>query len=128
MLRITVQKGCGSATLKLEGKLAGPWVEELERVWRSGSASEAVLVDLCDVSFVDASGKNLLAQMCHGEADFLADSPLMEQIVEEVTGSAEGCQTANATVKREHFRFCQKFYERGMRNERARGGRSLGEE
>jgi ABC-type transporter Mla MlaB component len=102
LLRITVQKGCGSATLKLEGKLAGPWVEELQRIWRSASASEAVLVDLCDVSFVDASGKDLLAQMCHGGADFLADSPLMKQIVEEVTGSPDGYRRADATVKRAH--------------------------
>jgi ABC-type transporter Mla MlaB component len=103
LLRITVQRGCGLATLKLEGKLAGPWVEELERIRRSGSAREAVLVDLCDVSFVDASGKALLAQMYHGGADFLADSPLMKQVVEEVIGSPEGCRTANVTVKREHF-------------------------
>ncbi len=89
MLKITVQKGSGPATLKLEGKLAGPWVEELKGVWRSGSASEAVLVDLFDVSFVDASGKDLLAQMWQRGADFVADSPLMKRVIEEVTSSPE---------------------------------------
>jgi hypothetical protein len=90
LLKITVQKGPGSSTLKLEGKLAGPWVEELKDVWSSESASEAVLVDLIDVSFVDAAGKDLLAQMWQGGADFVADSPLMKQVIEEVTGSPEG--------------------------------------
>jgi hypothetical protein len=90
LLKITVQKGPGSLTLKLEGKLAGPWVGELKDVWRSESATEAVLVDLLDVSFVDASGKDLLAQMWQGGADFVADSPLMKQVIEEVTGSPEG--------------------------------------
>jgi ABC-type transporter Mla MlaB component len=90
LLKITVQKGSGSSTLKLEGKLAGPWVGELKEVWRSESATEAVLVDLLDVSFVDAAGKDLLAQMWQGRADFVADSPLMKQVIEEVTGSPEG--------------------------------------
>jgi hypothetical protein len=90
LLKITVQKGSGSSKLKLEGKVAGPWVEELKDVWRSESATEAVSVDLLDVSFVDASGKDLLAQMWQGGADFVADSPLMKQVIEEVTGSPEG--------------------------------------
>ena len=90
MLRITVQKGSGPVTLKLEGKLAGPWVEELKDVWRPGTAAEAVLVDLSDASFVDASGKDLLAQMWQGGADFVADSPLMKQVIEEVTSSPRG--------------------------------------
>jgi ABC-type transporter Mla MlaB component len=93
LLRITIQKGSGPATLKLEGKLAGPWVEELKEVWRSGSNPEAVLVDLSDVGFADASGKDLLAQMWQGGADFVADSPLMKQVIEEVTGSPHGWAT-----------------------------------
>jgi anti-anti-sigma regulatory factor len=89
LLRITVQKGSGPSTLKLEGKLAGPWVEELKNVWRSESAAGAVLVDLFEVSFVDASGKDLLTQMWQGGADFVADSPLMKQVIEEVKSRPE---------------------------------------
>ena len=90
MLRITIQKGSGPVTLKLEGKLAGPWVEELKDVWRSGHATEAVLVDLIDVSFVDASGKDLLAKMDQRGADFIANSPLMKRVIEEVKRSPQG--------------------------------------
>jgi hypothetical protein len=103
LLRITVQHRLGSTTLKLEGKLAGPWVEELERTWRSGSATEGVWVDLCEVNFVDASGKDLLARMYHGGAHFVADTPLMKQVAGEVTGNPEGRREANATVQRGHF-------------------------
>jgi ABC-type transporter Mla MlaB component len=88
LLRITVQKGSSPSTLKLEGKLVGPWVEELERIWRTRSVSENVLIDLFDVNFVDASGKDLLAQMYQGGAHFLADTPLMRQVVQEVMGRA----------------------------------------
>ena len=90
MLRITIQKGSGPAILKLEGKLAGPWVKELKDVWRSESAAGAVLVDLFEVSFVDASGKHLLTQMWEKGADFVADSPLMKQVIEEVKSRPEG--------------------------------------
>ena len=72
--------------LTLEGKVTGPWVGELERAWNSIGAREAVSVDLRQVSFVDASGKGLLEQMWHAGADFVTDSPLMKQVIEEVTG------------------------------------------
>jgi len=94
LLKITVQKGSGPPTLKLEGKLAGPWVGELENIWRSGNSSEEVLVDLFNVSFVDASGKDLLVQMYQGGAHFLADTPLMRQVIQNVTGSPEACCVA----------------------------------
>ena len=34
MLRITTTDSGEKVILKLEGKLAGPWVEEFERCWR----------------------------------------------------------------------------------------------
>jgi anti-anti-sigma regulatory factor len=85
MLRITVQKRPGSITLKLEGKLAGPWVGELAKTWSSLSAAEPLLVDLCEVSFVDASGESLLARMYKAGADLMAVSPLMKHVIEQVT-------------------------------------------
>ena len=35
MLRVTtkIEEEHGKVTLKLEGKLAGPWVDEFERCW-----------------------------------------------------------------------------------------------
>ena len=35
MLRISIQDGADTATLKFEGKLVGLWVDELEQVWES---------------------------------------------------------------------------------------------
>src|SRR5262245_54272846 len=63
MLKITVEgyvrrskeDSTPTRTLKLEGKLIGPWVEELERVWNAVTSEQAakhVVVDLCDVLFV----------------------------------------------------------------------------
>ena len=88
MLRITVQERSSGVTLMLEGKLIGPWVSELEKTWCSKSADKRVQVDLSEVSFVDASGEALLAQMCRRGAELIADSPLMKQIIEEVTSGS----------------------------------------
>ena len=64
MLRITINSDSESTTCKLEGKLAGPWVPELEQSWRTELAgSRSIVVDLDQVSFVDAVGKALLARM-----------------------------------------------------------------
>src|SRR5579872_639221 len=66
MLRITTSSANERVTLKLEGKLSGPWVEEFERCWRISSdiyKDKTVVVDLSSVTFVDAVGKKLLCSI-----------------------------------------------------------------
>ncbi len=65
MLRITLQEGRES-TLKLEGKVQGPWVLELQRSWqelRERGKNKGALIDMWSVSFIDSGGKDLLLQM-----------------------------------------------------------------
>ncbi len=89
MLRITLRQDGRSATLKLEGKLVGPWVDELERAWRAMTSPETrkLLVDLCAVSSVDGRGKDLLARMHYSGAVLRADRLMTKYIIEQVTGS-----------------------------------------
>jgi anti-anti-sigma regulatory factor len=66
MLRITIDENPESVTLRLEGKLIGLWVEEVEQCWRKVFATlgpRMVLVDLSAVDFVDRAGRLLLARM-----------------------------------------------------------------
>ncbi len=77
-----------STTIKLEGRLAGLWVPELERVWRTALDSpraQCILVDLRGVSSFDAAGKELLAQIQQAGAEFLADGLMTKYVVEQVT-------------------------------------------
>ena len=64
MLRITSSGTPERLRLKLEGRLIGPWVNELKQAW-SATAGEgkAVEVDLEAVSFADADGCQLLSQI-----------------------------------------------------------------
>jgi outer membrane protein len=93
MLRITVQDSPQASTLKLEGKLAGPWVQELEQSWTAAAASapdRPVVVDLEQVTYIDCAGKYLLARMYGRGVKLLACSPLNSAIVE---GIARACKT-----------------------------------
>ncbi len=65
MLKITRRDEAGIAVIQVEGKLAGPWVKELESFWRSAGAKQTmpVRVDLTAVSFIDEAGEDLLRTM-----------------------------------------------------------------
>jgi hypothetical protein len=64
MLRIVVETARGSGTVRAEGRVIGPWVEELRRSCEGVLTSGAALaVDLSDVSFVDRDGIELLRSL-----------------------------------------------------------------
>lgn len=66
MLRITIEEAPLAVTLRLEGKLIAPWVEDVEQCWRKALVDlgpRTILIDLSGVSFVDAEGRSLLAKM-----------------------------------------------------------------
>ena len=66
MLRITIHDSARELRIKLEGKLSGPWVEELRQCWRTASSTTAgrtTSLDLSEVDFVDAEGQSLLSEM-----------------------------------------------------------------
>jgi outer membrane protein TolC len=92
MLRVTtkVEEEQGRVTLKLEGKLAGPWVEEFERCWCSTLEKwKNVVVELAGVTFIDSKGKCLLAKI-HGQGAELIGTGLMtKSIIEEISGCDE---------------------------------------
>jgi len=86
MLKVTALSESGILILKVEGKLAGPWVKELEALWRSssGTGMRPMKVDLSAVSFIDAEGKGLLTRMYRGGAELLASDSLTRSIVEGI--------------------------------------------
>jgi anti-anti-sigma regulatory factor len=87
MLRITIDKNSRYTTLRLEGRLSGPWVGELERTWRavtSDPADGCVWVDLTDLTFVDEEGKKLLEAMYGEGAKLKASGCVTRRLVEEI--------------------------------------------
>lgn len=97
MMKITFCNGCESAVLKLEGRLAGPWVNELEKAWRSitpaASASRLVL-DLCAVTFVDAEGRHLLEVMHESGVELIGNGIMTQFMIDGIKHRRNGNKTA----------------------------------
>jgi len=93
MLKVTVSESAQASVLKLEGRLVGPWVREVENVWNSITNSDKgqqLAVDLCQVTFVDAAGKELLKRMHKAGASLDAAGPLVKYIVQTIQSGHDG--------------------------------------
>ena len=80
MLRITVVESSGdSVRLRAEGRLVGHWVEELRKSCEVHALEGAIRLnlDLADVSFVDASGIELLKGLRSRCVTLLNPSPFV---------------------------------------------------
>ena len=102
MLKITTHVSEDATRITLEGRLAGPWIGELERCWREAEQSAGgrqLVVDLTGVTFVEQEGKALLTQMCQAGADLLATGCCMRSIVEDAKTRVRGRHLVLATPK-----------------------------
>lgn len=89
MFRIQTNDQARVVTFRLEGRLEGPWVPEVEECWRSildASKKPTIIVDLAGVTHIDVAGKAQLAAMHANGAQFLADDCLTRAIVAEIVG------------------------------------------
>jgi anti-anti-sigma regulatory factor len=89
MLRITVDQKSDSMTLKLEGRVAGPWAAELGRLWEETAPrldERKLSLDLRETTYADADGIRVLkAIYSQTGASILAGTPWTQYLAEEVT-------------------------------------------
>ncbi len=83
MLRITRLEGHDDATtLKLEGRLIGPWVDELRAVCDGPDGSAGGLsLDLANVTYADGAGVRLLRELLGRGARLAACSGLVAELL-----------------------------------------------
>jgi anti-anti-sigma regulatory factor len=94
MLRITINEHQGqSMRLKLEGRIAGPWAEELDRFWVETAPrleSHKLIIDLSNVTYADASGKSVLNKIFSStDAEFVTGTLLTQDLAAEVARQAQ---------------------------------------
>jgi ABC-type transporter Mla MlaB component len=91
MLRITEQRAGERLVLKLEGRISGDWVTEVDTSWRSAVASgeRSICVDLSDVSRVDSAGQALLARMYRAGVRFMTRGCVLRELVREIREMVE---------------------------------------
>ena len=91
MLRITTTIRPDGTTVGLEGRLAGPWVDELRASWRSLATTRdarSIRVDLDAVTFIDTAGKALLWAMHQQGAALTATGCMTRAILDEIGRNA----------------------------------------
>lgn len=86
-MRITIHEPEGAVILTIDGRVADPFLIEFQRAWHElapSLGSRKLSVDLRGVTFMDMSGRQLLAEI-HAKtgADFIADRPLTKYYAEE---------------------------------------------
>jgi anti-anti-sigma regulatory factor len=66
IVRLDSDAGGSISTLKLEGKLVGPWVGELRRAFEEVQVPPSRLaLNLAAVTFIDSAGLQLLGDLLH---------------------------------------------------------------
>ena len=92
MLRLTIHDSGSELRFHLEGRLAGPWVQEAALCWETAQstiAGRTVVVDLQDLDFVDSDGERLLASMYRKGAELRGASPMLTHLIEEIAGGTQ---------------------------------------
>ena len=88
MLRVTiVESSSETVRLRVEGRVASGWVEELRKSCEVQALSDGIrlTLDLADVSFVDAGGIELLKELRLRCVTFLNPSPFVAEQLKRVT-------------------------------------------
>ena len=89
MLRITRIVGNASfVTLKLEGKLQGPWVlEAYDAHALTAAQASRTRLDLSGLTFADAEGADLLRELIRSGAHVVGCSSYIAELLQLSTGS-----------------------------------------
>lgn len=88
MFRVTIATRAPGTAVILEGRLVGPWVDELSRFWediRSRPDAGPFLFHLDALTYVDDGGKALLRAMYATGAVLVATEVASRALVAEVT-------------------------------------------
>lgn len=92
VFRIHIHDCDGATSFMLEGRLVGPWVNELESCLLRALAAEpgrSIIVSLANVSFVDSDGIELLTKMCRQGVRLESTGIMMNSIVEQIERRAD---------------------------------------
>lgn len=91
-MRISIHETVNAIELRLEGRVAGPWAEELDRVWVEAApqlASRKLTIDLHNVTYADIKGKSILrAIYAQTNAVLVASTPWTQFLAAEIAANS----------------------------------------
>ena len=95
MLRISVEENASDLSLILEGRLVGPWVDELQRLCQERFQLPTDLpltVDLCELTAMDTRGQSLLEELLRRGATLRCSDVMNQYLVEQMARPLEHFQ------------------------------------
>ena len=94
MLRISVYEYEERIAITLEGRVAGPWVAELSRVWVETApqlSRKKLILDLRNVTYADTAGIEALKTInAESHAKLITGSLWAEYLAKEITQGTPG--------------------------------------
>lgn len=97
MLRISIEQDQNAIFFVLEGRLVGPWVDELRTVWEQRTTAETeppLTVDLCGLTAMDTAGRDLLEELLQRGATIRCYDVMNQYLVEQMGGAGGRLQEA----------------------------------
>jgi anti-anti-sigma regulatory factor len=87
-VRITIEESGEATRLTLEGRVAGPWAAELDRVWAESLPrlqNQSVSVDISNVIYADDDGIRVLqAIYAQARPEILSNTPWTRHLAEQM--------------------------------------------
>lgn len=93
MLRITIVDTPSEQKWVLQGRLIGPWAQELRSNWsktHEQNHGRNCVVDLSEVTFIDSSGERVLTKMMKEGADFVVRGLYATHVIKNVEARCRG--------------------------------------
>ena len=94
VLRITATT-TDKVVLRLEGRLVGPWVDELRKtVWRTEGCRQPLEIDVTDLTYADEDGEKALSWLHRMGTRFQGKGPFSQYLFERLKIPLHSRQTA----------------------------------
>jgi hypothetical protein len=103
LLRISVEQDHDALCFVLEGRLVGPWVEELRTLRQERATSGTyfqLIVDLCGLTAMDTNGQRLLDELLQRGATLRCSDVMNQFLVEQMSTSSGRLQEACRPCRR----------------------------
>ena len=85
MFRVEMHDGVNAVVMKIEGQLRGHYAEYTRTLVTSCDTGMRLVVDLTDVTFVDAVGEDVLSLFGRVGAEFIADNAYARDLCERLS-------------------------------------------
>jgi len=100
MFKISIVETHGQRKLVLEGKLVPPWTTEVEDVWRNAREQlqdRKLVIDLTNVTLINAEGENILLKLMRDGAKFSCVGVLTKHVLKQL---ARKCRVGRRELTR----------------------------